>query len=764
MPPPNSLDVGDENKAFVSDDARGGLDILSPTDHLDDVTDASASFSREDRRAESLFPEGSDHVEGFLVALGDDLKEDEGVQESLLKKRSQEVAHGVSAAIGDELGNLERFSSADDVAENHHVEHDLEEPDAGCDETPSPHEEKDSEGSAAHVEDASAENHQKADNVYVHGDAPLGGNPNSCIVYMVFPEDGTPEEVLFFGTVANVVLCAGIRNDTLRFARGGSPSGMAMRLRILGAAGEVTGSSYLLEIGESRILVDCGLHQGKDEDRLNREPFPLAPESLTAVVFTHAHLDHTGRVPLLVKQGFSGKIWATLPTAELVKVLWTDSAHLMKEEAEWRSRKNARKGLPPVNPLYDEEDVTKALEYLVPASYDDVILLAPGVKVRFRDAGHILGSAVLEFWLSEGTSQKEVKVVFSGDLGPQETVMERNPALIEDADYVVIESTYGDRLHKTNAESRDEFREVMRLALRSKAKVLIPTFVVDRAQRVLYEIMLLQKEGVLEEDLPIFFDSPMGVRATDIYRKHINLLSSEIQGHVHRGDDPFSPEQLRYISDAEESRGINGVARAVVLAGSGMCNGGRIVHHLKHNLWNEKCHVCFVGYQAQGTLGRRLVDGTKRVRIAGEEVSVKARLHTINGFSAHADRRDLLKWAGNFINGPLFIVTHGEPKSSRSLAEGLTGLGFRAEVPVPGQEFVLEAEHAFAPEAVVPVFSGSKEAATKRLLSDVAIMASDIQDADELPDEDLLPLLESSRTLLQIVRDRMTEKARGRAS
>ena len=535
-----------------------------------------------------------------------------------------------------------------------------------------------------------------------------------------------------------------------------------MRLRVLGAAGEVTGSCYLLENGDSRVLVDFGLHQGRNDEEQNREPFPFSPQSITAVVLTHAHLDHTGRIPLLVKEGYGGKVWCTLPTAELTDVLWRDSARLMQEEAEWKTRKNRRKGLDDVEALYDGEDVERALERLVPVGYDQPLTVAPNIRVRFRDAGHIRGSSILEFWLHDGT--QEVKVVFSGDLGPQETVMEKPPAHIEDADYVVIESTYGDRLHKTNLESREEFREVLQQALKDKGKVLIPTFVVDRAQRVLYELMLLHRDGDLGPDVPVFFDSPMGVKATEIYRRHTDLLSSEIQENIHKGLDPFALENLQYVADAEASREINEVRHALVMAGSGMCTGGRIVHHLKHNLWHETCHVIFVGYQAQGTLGRRLVDGDKILRIAGEDVTVKAQLHTINGFSAHADRRDLLQWARNFRNGPLFIVTHGEPRSSQSLAEGLKEAGFRAEVPLGGQEFTLEPGQSFAPAVIVPdAFADrSKRAVQAQLLGDIADLALSIREEGEPLSDEMSGLLQTSRMLLRLVRQqsgRVEEKA-----
>lgn len=525
-----------------------------------------------------------------------------------------------------------------------------------------------------------------------------------------------------------------------------------MRLKVLGAAGEVTGSNYLLECGSSRVLIDCGMYQGKGDDEKNRAQFDFVPSSLNSVLLTHAHIDHSGRVPLLVQKGFKGKIWATLPTVELVSVLWQDSVRLMKEEAAWKTRKNERKGLPPVEPLYKEEDAQKAAHLLTPATYDDKIEVAPGITVRFRDAGHILGSAIIEVWMEE--DGKEVKVVFSGDLGPQQTVMERNPADISRADYVIIESTYGDRSHKSNKETREEFRQVITEALKSKAKVMIPTFVVDRAQRLLYEMMLLQKEGILRDNVPIFFDSPMGVKATEIYNSHLSLLSGEIQNHVKHGDDPFTPNQLHYVESVEDSRRINDIKHAIVLAGSGMCNGGRIVHHLKHGVWNPDNRIIFVGYQARGTLGRRIIDGEKILRIAGEEVTVNAQLHTINGFSAHADREDLLAWAGNFETLPVFFVTHGEPKSSQALAASLQENNLKAVVPVIGEEFELTPQKDITTSVISPICIEKKRCEeVNTLLSNISGLAASIRTkADKAEDPgDLIPLLQSTVVLLETV-------------
>ncbi|WP_418845286.1 MBL fold metallo-hydrolase RNA specificity domain-containing protein [Pyramidobacter piscolens] len=460
-----------------------------------------------------------------------------------------------------------------------------------------------------------------------------------------------------------------------------------MLLKFCGAAKEVTGSNYLLEAGGHRFLVDCGMHQGEREDA-NDDPFPYAANSIDAVLLTHAHIDHSGRIPKLVKEGFRGKIYATLPTIELTEILWDDSVRLMREDAEWQSAKNARRGLPPAEPIYGQEEADAAKKLFTPVNYDSRLEILPGVSVRFRDAGHILGSAILEILIEE--EGRIVRLVFSGDLGPMQTVMGRAPAEITDADYVVIESTYGNREHKDNQQTRDEFQTLMKdIFAKKKGKVFIPTFVVDRAQRIMYELELLRGQGV-GGGMPVFFDSPMGVKVSKLYENHLDLMSQEIQTYRRDGGNPFSSEDICYVSTREESQAVNNLGFGVVMAGSGMCNGGRIVHHLKNGIWNPDNHVVFVGYQAHGTLGRRIVDRAKTVRIAGEAVNVNAQIHTIGGFSAHADRTDLLGWAERFRpTMPKFFVTHGEAEAAESLAEALKTRGFEALVPELEQEVAL---------------------------------------------------------------------------
>jgi metallo-beta-lactamase family protein len=517
-----------------------------------------------------------------------------------------------------------------------------------------------------------------------------------------------------------------------------------------------------VECDGKRFFVDCGIHQGRNEDARNREEPRVSPGELDAVLLTHAHMDHSGRIPLLVRQGFRGRIWTTRPSAELLSVLWYDSAHLMKEEADWKNKKNSRKGLPPVLPLYDASDVASALALLQPVDYETPSEILPGVQARFHNAGHILGSSSIALTLREAGNV--VRLVFSGDVGQQQAVVDRAPTAIEEAHYVLVESTYGDRLHKNLTETRAEFREVITSALRDRGKVIIPSFVIDRAQRMLYELFLMQVDGLIPEELPIFFDSPMGVRATELYRRHADTLSDEVRQRIADGQEPFMPRGLSFVSSPDESRKINDVPFGLVIAGSGMCTGGRVVHHLKHAVWNPKNHVVFVGYQSYGTLGRRIVDGERELRIAGEDVTVRAQVHTIGGFSAHGDRDDLLAWAKNVGPNPLFFVTHGERQASHAFAASLQEAGMRSLVPMKNQEFALSPEVVLQAERPVavpvqPVFAETKPVPGGEVvttLDDIARLVEGLRGElkSALNVNELMPLLLSARTLLETTGDR----------
>ncbi len=449
-----------------------------------------------------------------------------------------------------------------------------------------------------------------------------------------------------------------------------------MKISFYGATREVTGSNYLLENGDLKFLVDCGIFQGELED--HNQYFYYNPAEIDFVILTHAHLDHSGRIPLLIKKGFKGKIFLTSSTAELTHILWMDSVKLMREDVERINKKRKRSGKKEIEPLFTEKEVEIAEGLFVPISYDDMIT-EKNVRFRFRDAGHILGSSSVEIW------ENNTKIVFSGDIGQKDNVIEGVHSFIEDSDYVVVESTYGDRLHKSLEDTRKEFREVIIDAVRSRGKILIPSFVVDRAQRIIYELFLLREEGVLPKNLPIFFDSPMGEKVTDVYKKYEALLGGEIIKFYKDGINPLNFPNLKYISTPEDSKKLNEVDHAIIIAGSGMCTGGRILHHIKHNIWKDNTHIIFVGYQGRKTLGRAIVEGAKRISLFGESIHVNAKIHTLNGFSSHADYKDLLDWVLNFKSNPFIFITHGEEESALNFAKRLESYGKETYVPELGE-------------------------------------------------------------------------------
>ncbi|MEJ5366400.1 MAG: MBL fold metallo-hydrolase [Desulfosoma sp.] len=463
-----------------------------------------------------------------------------------------------------------------------------------------------------------------------------------------------------------------------------------MKITAYGAAGCVTGSCFLVE-SDGSFLVDCGLFQGGQAmEALNRQKWPFDPASLQGVLLTHAHIDHSGRLPKLVKDGFRGPIYATGPTAELCRILLLDSAHIQEMEAEWQTRKNLRKGRDPVPPLYTADDAEKALGLFQIVSQDALITLSTAVKVRFRNAGHILGSSILELW--EGDVRNGLKVVFSGDIGRKDQLIVKDPQQIFEADVLFIESTYGNRRHRNFEESVAELAEAIRYSYDQGQKVLIPAFAVERTQEILYVLGRLLQEGTIPR-LPVYLDSPLAIAATEIFRKMFHEFDEETQEIYNQGRDPFTFPELVFSRTAQDSQALNELkGPAVIIAGNGMCTAGRILHHLKHNLWRRGCSLVIVGYQAEGSLGRRIIEGAKTVRILGEDIVVRAKVYTIGGFSAHADQEELLQWLANFTNPKLqVVVIHGEKEVGRIFAETIRNrFGFQTMLPELGQTLVFE--------------------------------------------------------------------------
>lgn len=463
-----------------------------------------------------------------------------------------------------------------------------------------------------------------------------------------------------------------------------------MKIEFIGGVRTVTGSCYYLEINDKKILVECGMTQGYQSDEINKEAFTFDVSAIDYVLLTHAHIDHSGLIPYLIKQGFNGRIYCTHATAELVTIMLKDSAFLQMKDSEWLTKKEQRAGRDVViEPLYSIEDANKVSSYLYPIAYNSIINISKGINVRFIDAGHILGSATIELWYQE--TANETKIVFSGDIGKKDNPIVRDPQEVNEADLVLIESTYGNRLHRNKQDSIDEFVDVINDTIRRNGNVLIPSFAIGRTQDLLFILNKLCLEGKLIKNR-VFVDSPLAKDASLIYSRHKECFDEEALDLIeHRHKQILD---ATFTSSVEESQSLNKIkSGAIIIAGSGMCEGGRIRHHFKHNLWRKECSVVFVGFQAQGTLGRRIVDGAKHVKILGEEIAVKASVHTIGGFSAHADRDELLDWL-KVIKGkanPLKVcVVHGEEETSLIFAQHIKErLGLSPFVPMKNDEMVL---------------------------------------------------------------------------
>ena len=458
-----------------------------------------------------------------------------------------------------------------------------------------------------------------------------------------------------------------------------------MKLHFHGAAGDVTGSAYHVVTKDASILVDCGFFQGrKEESAKNRRKANLESGRLDAVLLTHGHLDHIGRLPLLTRNGYKGPVYATRPTIDIATLILKDSLSLQKQDLKRENQKRARQKLPPLDPLFEEADVRRLKPLATPVRYNQRIQVAPGIEARFVDAGHVIGSASIELTVSENGDKKVI--VFSGDLGPRGAPLLKDPQPFTKADVVVMESTYGDRNHRSLHDTAIEGREIISRAIQSKAKVLVPVFAVGRTQLLLYLLAGAFKRKTLPR-FPIYLDSPMAIEATRIYGRNDELFDEEASEMVASGELRKHLTSTQPCARPGESRALNSVrGPCLIMAGSGMCSGGRIMHHLRHNLPIPETAVLIVGFQSQGTLGRKLVDGAKSVMMFGEEVPVRASIHTMGGFSAHADQTGLLDWYNVVApSKPRTIITHGEDRAREAFSKLIhSRFGMKAERPSLG--------------------------------------------------------------------------------
>ena len=462
-----------------------------------------------------------------------------------------------------------------------------------------------------------------------------------------------------------------------------------MKVTFLGAAKTVTGSNFLVEGAGKKFLVDCGMYQGSAADELeNSDPFAFNIDEIDFMLLTHAHIDHSGRIPKLYNEGYRNPIYATKATCDLCSIMLPDSGHIQEMEIEWKNRKRLRKGEKALPPLYTAEDAARSIEIFTPVQYDQLIEIDENIHVRYNDAGHMLGSAIIEVWINEDGQQK--KIVFTGDLGNNDIPLLSSPTMIDDADYLVMESTYGNRLHLRNDDKAEMFLNIVYETLERGGTVVIPSFAVGRTQEILYELNKIKEDEHSNEfytkyqklmTVPVYVDSPLAISATEVFRENMNLFDEETQEMIASGDNPLEFPGLEFTRTADESKELNAKNEsAIIISASGMCEVGRIKHHLKHHLWDPNSTILFVGYQAPGTLGRRLVDGEKKVKIFGEEIAVNAKIEYIEGYSGHADQEWLMNFIYSFIKKPQHIfLVHGEPEGQIVLKDKIEK---EAKIPV----------------------------------------------------------------------------------
>ena len=474
-----------------------------------------------------------------------------------------------------------------------------------------------------------------------------------------------------------------------------------MKITFLGATKTVTGSNFLVEAAGKKFLVDCGMYQGHGEiEEKNYDDFLFNISEIDFMLLTHAHIDHSGRIPKLYKCGYNRPIYAQKATCDLCTIMLPDSGHIQEMESEWKNKKRIRQGKAPYTPLYTAQDAIDCLEIFRPVKYDEIIEIDENIKVRFNDAGHMLGSSIIEIWANE--EGKETKTVFTGDIGNNDLPLLAPPTMIETADYLVMESTYGNRLHIRNDEKATMFLNTVYETLEKEGTVVIPSFAVGRTQEILYELNKI-KENTDDEEFkskyekimkaPVYVDSPLAVSATEIFRKNMDLFDDDVKKEMARGDNPLEFPGLKFTQTADESKALNELNDPmIILSASGMCEVGRIKHHLKHNLWNPNSTILFVGYQAPGTLGRRIVDGEKRVKIFGEEINVNARVEYIERHPGHADQNGLLNFVYSFYDKPKHIfLVHGEEEGQIVLKDKIIeNTDIPVTIPSFGETYTLD--------------------------------------------------------------------------
>ena len=542
-----------------------------------------------------------------------------------------------------------------------------------------------------------------------------------------------------------------------------------MKITFLGAAKTVTGSNYLVEAAGKKFLVDCGMYQGAAEDEFdNQALFDFDVNEIDFMLLTHAHIDHSGRIPKLYNEGYRKPVYAHKATCDLCSLMLPDSGHIQEMEIEWKNRKRERKGEKALPPMYTAEDAARSLEIFKEVEYGKIIEITPEIRVRFNDAGHMLGSSIIEIWVKE--EGKTTKTVFSGDIGNNDIPLLSEPTMISETDYLIMESTYGNRLHIRNDEKAELFLKIVSETLNGGGNVVIPSFAVGRTQEILYELNKI-KENTSDEEFireyktlmraPVYVDSPLAISATEVFRENMNLFDDATKAEIEKGDNPLEFPGLHFTTTVDESRALNeNIIPSIIISASGMCDVGRIKHHLKHNLWNPKNTILFVGYQAPGTLGYSIVNGAKKVKIFGEEIAVNARIEYIEGYSGHADQDGLMNFVNSF-NGQkpkhIFLI-HGEEQSEKALKEKIEN---EVKIPVTIPSYGETYDVKEMPELLSTIKTHKPKTIKaeivqrlSRLQSQIDDMKASVQedlDNKELKDEDMFRIKEKMKDLEQSI-------------